>query len=155
MLDRLSPNTGSRRSRKRVGRGIGSGSGKTCGRGTKGAGARSGSRRRAYFEGGQMPLSRRVPKRGFTNIFRESYQVVNVKALGRFDAGTEVDAELLAGAGLIHSAHKPVKVLAEGDLASALKLKVNAISASARAKVEAAGGSIELIERKPGKADLS
>ncbi len=158
MLDRLSPKPGSRRPRKRVGRGIGSGSGKTCGRGTKGAGARSGWKRRPYFEGGQMPLSRRVPKRGFTNLFREPFQVVNVQALTRFDAGSAVDTAALAGAGLVHSAERPVKLLAQGEIDRALTLRVHAVSASARAKIEAAGGSVEIIERKAsktGKAESS
>lgn len=151
MLDRLSPNPGARRPRKRVGRGIGSGSGKTCGRGTKGAGARSGSKRRPYFEGGQMPLARRLPKRGFTNLFRNRFQVVNVGALDGIDASGEIDAARLAEAGLIHSAHAPVKLLAEGDVKAALKLKVQAASAQARQKVEAAGGSVEIVPAPTSK----
>jgi large subunit ribosomal protein L15 len=145
MLDQLGPNRGARRPRKRVGRGIGSGWGKTCGRGTKGAGARSGSKRRPWFEGGQIPLARRLPKRGFHNLFRVPRQVVNVKELARFDAGAELDAEALSKAGLVPRGDRPVKVLAEGDISVALKLRVDAISDSARKKVEAAGGSVELI----------
>ena len=145
MLDSLHPGAGSRRPRKRVGRGIGSGSGKTCGRGQKGAGARSGWKRRAWFEGGQMPLSRRLPKRGFTNLFREPYQVVNVKDLAGFEAGNAVDAAALAKAGLVAREDRLVKILGEGEIPVALKVQVNAVSATARQKVEAAGGSIEII----------
>ncbi len=145
MLDKLSPNRGAKRPRRRVGRGIGSGSGKTCGRGTKGQGARSGAKKRPWFEGGQIPLARRLPKRGFNNIFRDERQVVNVQALSGFAAGTDVDASALAEAGLVSNGSRPVKVLAEGEISVALKLRVNAISEGARKKVEAAGGSIELI----------
>jgi len=157
MLDQLGPNRGARRPRKRVGRGIGSGWGKTCGRGTKGAGARSGSKRRPWFEGGQIPLARRLPKRGFHNLFRVPRQVVNVKELAGFDAGAEVNAEALSKAGLVPRGDRPVKVLAEGDIAVALKLRVDAISDSARKKVEAAGGSVELISpvKYAGKAKKS
>ena len=157
MLDQLGPNPGARRPRKRVGRGVGSGWGKTSGRGTKGYGARSGSKRRSWFEGGQMPLGRRVPKRGFTNIFREPGQVVNVKELGRFDAGSEVDAEALSSAGLVPRGDRPVKILAEGEISVAVKLRVHAISGPARQKVEAAGGSVELIPpvKFPGRAKKS
>ena len=151
MLDRLSPRVGSRRPRRRKGRGIGSGSGRTCGRGQKGAGARSGSKRRPWYEGGQMPMARRLPKVGFTNLFRVEHQVVNVKDLGRFSAGSVVDAAALKGAGLVPRADRPVKVLAEGELSQAVTLKVDAISAAARQKVESAGGSVELTPT-PAKA---
>jgi large subunit ribosomal protein L15 len=151
MLDRLAPKPGSRRPRLRVGRGVGSGLAKTSGRGQKGAGARTGTRHRAQYEGGQMPLSRRLPKRGFTNIFREPFQVVNLKALQHFAAGSEVDTAALAGAGLIHSAKRPVKILAEGDVDRPLRLKVEAVSAAARAKIERAGGSVELVGAGPGQ----
>ena len=154
MLDRLAPAAGSRRPRKRVGRGIGSGSGKTCGRGQKGAGARSGFKRRPWFEGGQMPLSRRLPKRGFTNIFRRPYQVVNLKELERFDRGSAVDVETLSQAGLVARPDRPVKILGEGEIAHALKLQVDAVSAAARTKIEGAGGSIEIVatrRRKGGR----
>ena len=103
MLDRLKPNKGSRKPRKRVGRGVGSGSAKTSGRGTKGAGSRAGRKHKPHREGGQIPLVMRMPKRGFTNIFGEPVQVVNVKALARFKAGSEVDAAALADAGLVRS----------------------------------------------------
>jgi large subunit ribosomal protein L15 len=145
MLDRLKSKHGSRRPRLRVGRGVGSGLGKTSGRGQKGDGARTGTVHKAQYEGGQMPMSRRLPKRGFTNLFREPFQVVNVKALAAFDAGTEVDTDVLKRAGLIHSARRPVKILAEGEIDRALRIKVAAVSGSARAKIEAVGGSIELV----------
>jgi large subunit ribosomal protein L15 len=145
MLDRLKPNKGSRRPRKRVGRGVGSGSAKTSGRGTKGAGSRAGRKHKPHREGGQIPLVMRLPKRGFTNIFDEEVQVVNVKALARFAKGTEVDTAALSEAGLVRSTNKPIKVLGTGDLAVALKLRVSAVSASARKKIEDAGGSVEIL----------
>jgi large subunit ribosomal protein L15 len=145
MLDRLKPSPGSRRPRKRVGRGVGSGSAKTSGRGTKGAGSRAGRKHKPHREGGQIPLVMRMPKRGFTNIFDEDVQVVNVKALARFAKGADVDVAALAEAGLVRSATRPVKLLGAGDLAVPLKLRVAAVSDSARKKVEAAGGSVEII----------
>ncbi len=148
MLDRLQPKAKSRKSRRRVGRGNGSGWGKTSGRGQKGAGARSGNKRRTWFEGGQMPLSRRVPKVGFTNIFAKPQQIVNVKELGRFGAGATVSVQQLAQAGLVPRGDVAVKVLGEGEISVSLKLLVDAISDSARAKVEAAGGSIELVKTR-------
>jgi large subunit ribosomal protein L15 len=147
MLDRLKPSPGSRRPRKRVGRGVGSGSAKTSGRGTKGAGARAGRKHKPHREGGQIPLIMRMPKRGFYNhSAAEPAQVVNVKALARFAKGAEVDAAALAEAGLIRSAAKPVKLLGDGVLENAIVVRVNQASASARAKVEAAGGSVELVQ---------
>ena len=152
MLDSLSPNAGSRRPRKRKGRGRASGSGKTCGRGQKGAGARSGRKRRPFMEGGQMPLARRLPKVGFRNLFRTEYQVVNLDDLARFDTGAVIDVEGLVGAGLAAQPGGPVKLLGRGDLSVALTLKVNAVSASAKDKVEKAGGSIELVAwRRAGR----
>lgn len=148
MLDRLQRKSGSRRPRKRVGRGNGSGYGKTAGRGQKGAGARSGNKKRTWFEGGQMPLSRRLPKVGFTNIFAKPRQSLNVKALERFEKGAVVDVPMLADAGLVPRADVPVKLLGEGEIAVALTVRVDAVSASARAKVEAAGGQIELVETR-------
>jgi len=145
MLDRLKPNRGSRRPRKRVGRGVGSGSAKTSGRGTKGAGSRAGRKHKPHREGGQIPLVMRMPKRGFTNIFERQLQVVNVKALGRFASGADVDVAALAEAGLVRSATEPVKVLGSGDLGVALNLRVAAVSDSARKKIEAAGGSVEIL----------
>ncbi len=146
MLDRLKPNKGSRRPRKRVGRGVGSGSAKTSGRGTKGAGSRAGRKHKPHREGGQIPLVMRMPKRGFTNIFDADVQVVNVKALARFAKGSDVDAAALLQAGLVRSATTPVKVLGTGELSVPLKLRVSAVSESARKKIEGAGGSVEILE---------
>ncbi len=152
MLDRLKPNPGSRRKRTRVGRGIAAGRGKTAGRGQKGAGARSGSKRRPWFEGGQIPLARRIPKRGFTNIFRVPRQVVNVADLERFDKGATVDAGTLASAGLVSRPDRPVKILGQGDIQVALTVRVDAASASARQKLEAAGGTVEIqAAPRPGR----
>jgi large subunit ribosomal protein L15 len=144
-LNELSPPKGSRRNRKRIGRGTASGQGKTSGRGHKGQNARSGGGVPEWFEGGQMPLARRVPKRGFTNIFRRDFAVVNVRDLGRFTAGSVVDQEALRQAGLVKGACDGVKVLAQGDCQVALTLKVDKISAAAREKIEAAGGTVEVI----------
>ena len=143
----LSPAPGSRRVAKRLGQGIASGTGKTAGKGHKGHKARTGGGVRPGFEGGQMPLARRVPKRGFNNArFAKEYQIVNVSSLDdKFEAGREVTAEELLRAGLIRSASLPVKILAKGELARALTLKVDAVSGGARAKIEAAGGKVEVI----------
>ncbi len=148
MLDRLQRKNGSRRPRKRVGRGPGSGNGKTAGRGQKGAGARSGHKHRTWFEAGQMPLPRRVPKVGFTNIFAKPRQSLNVKALARFEKGAVVDVPALAEVGLVPRADVAVKLLGEGELGVALTVRVDAVSASARTKVEAAGGEIELVQTR-------
>ena len=142
-LHDLSPAKGSKRPKKRIGRGPGSGHGKTAGRGHKGQRSRSGFSQRAGFEGGQMPLVRRVPKRGFTNIFRTEYQVVNVARLA--DLKGEVTPESLVEQGLVRSG-QPVKVLGNGEIATALKVKAHKFSATARAKIEAAGGSCEVVE---------
>ncbi|MEZ5331516.1 MAG: 50S ribosomal protein L15 [Thermoanaerobaculia bacterium] len=142
-LSDLSPAPGSKRGRKRVGRGPGSGNGKTAGRGHKGQKSRSGHSQRAGFEGGQMPLVRRVPKRGFTNIFRTEYEVVNVGRLAGLEG--EVTPETLAAHGLV-KAGRPVKVLADGDLTVAVKISAHKFSRAAREKIEAAGGSCEVIE---------
>lgn len=143
----LSPAPGSRRKAKRLGQGIASGTGKTAGKGHKGHKARAGGGVRPGFEGGQMPLARRVPKRGFNNArFAREYQIVNVSSLNdKFEAGREVTAHDLLNAGLIRSDSLPVKILAKGDLAKALTLKVDAVSGGARAKIEAAGGKVEVI----------
>lgn len=144
----LHPPVGARRPRKRVGRGIASGSGKTSGRGTKGQNARSGGAKAPYFEGGQLPFVRRMPfKRGFVNIFKVPYAVVNVEDLGRFEPGTKVTPELLAATGLIKSPKAPVKVLGEGSLERALEVYAHSFSGSAKAKIEAAGGSAVLVEQ--------
>ena len=127
----------------RPGRGIGSGKGKTSGRGHKGFLSRSGSGKKPGFEGGQMPLQRRLPKRGFTNIFASDIAIVNVKDLDSFENGTVVDLQFLIDQGLIKKKYTMVKVLGDGDLTKSLTLKVDKVSASARIKVEAAGGKIE------------
>ena len=145
MLNELSPIPGSQQTRKRVGRGPGSGKGKTCGTGVKGQGTRSGKKIKAWFEGGQMPLYQRVPKKGFTNRFRVVNAVVNLGALSVFGEGAIVDAKALADKGLIRGSGQPVKVLAEGEAPKGLKLTVNKISTAAQAKIEAAGGSVERI----------
>ena len=145
MLNELSPIPGSQPTRKRVGRGPGSGKGKTCGTGVKGQGTRSGKKIKAWFEGGQMPLYQRVPKKGFTNRFRVVNEVVNLGALSVFGEGATVDAKALADKGLIRGSGQPVKVLAEGEAPKGLKLTVNKISTAAQAKIEAAGGRVEHI----------
>jgi len=143
MLNELSPCPGATRRRKRVGRGPGSGKGKTCGTGVKGQGTRSGKKIKPWFEGGQMPLYQRVPKKGFTNRFRVENEIVNVGDLSVFGEGATVDVKALAERGLIRGSGKPVKVLAEGDAPKGLKLTVSKISGAAKAKIEAAGGSVE------------
>jgi len=146
MLDRLEPNPGSRHRRMRVGRGPGSGKGKTCGRGVKGQGTRSaGTAVRIGFEGGQMPLHIRVPKRGFYNRFRKVVEIVNLGDLARLGEGASVDVDLLKSRGLIRGTGAPVKVLGDGDAPRNLTLRVHRISSGARKKVEEAGGSVELI----------
>lgn len=145
-LHELSPAEGSKKAVKRIGRGAGSGQGKTAGKGHKGAKARSGYSRRPGFEGGQMPLQRRVPKRGFNNIFRTEYAVVNVGALEeKFEANAVVDVESLKACGLVSKELDGVKVLANGEITKALTVKVNAVSESAKAKIEAAGGTVEVL----------
>jgi large subunit ribosomal protein L15 len=141
----LSPLEGSKKNRKRVGRGVGSGHGRTSCRGHKGQKARSGGTIVPGFEGGQMPLQRRLPKRGFTNIFRKEAAVVNLKDLNRFEASAVVDLEALKSAGLVRKAEGGVKVLGKGDLAHAITLKVDKISRTAKEKIEAAGGKVELL----------
>jgi large subunit ribosomal protein L15 len=142
-LHELSPAKGSKHSRKRLGRGPGSGTGKTAGRGEKGQKSRSGHTHRIGFEGGQMPLVRRVPKRGFTNIWRVEYTVVNLGQLEKLDpASGDVTPEVLAERGLVRSG-RPVKVLGQGEVGRAYKVKAHRFSKSARAKIEAAGGSCE------------
>ncbi|RMG92103.1 MAG: 50S ribosomal protein L15 [Zetaproteobacteria bacterium] len=140
-LNNLSPTIGARRSRKRLGCGMGSGHGKTSGRGHKGQKSRSGGKVARGFEGGQMPLIRRLPKRGFTSMAK-GYQVVNVGQLERFADGMTIDASVLYEAGLIRNAIDPVKLLARGDLNKKLEVRLAACSQSAKAKVEAAGGSV-------------
>lgn len=142
----LQPASRSKKRRKRVGRGIAAGQGKTAGRGTKGQGARTGGGKGPYFEGGQLPLVRRLPvKRGFTNIWRVEYAEVNLDRLDQFENGAEVSPETLSDAGIIKSANKPVVILARGDLDRELLVKAHRFSASARAKIEAAGGTVEVL----------
>ena len=143
-LSNLSPAPGSTHSRKRVGRGTSSGNGKTAGRGQKGQKSRSGGAPRVGFEGGQMPLSRRLPKRGFKNIFAKNIAIVNVGDLNRFDGSNPVDIVALRLAGLVRGQADGVKILGNGDVNVKLNVIVDAVSASAREKIEKAGGSIEV-----------
>ena len=144
-LHDLQPADGSARKPYRKGRGAGSGNGKTAGRGHKGQWARSGGGVRAGFEGGQMPLARRLPKRGFKNIFGTTYAPVNVSALNRFEDGTEVTTELLLESGVVSREKDGIKILGNGDLTKKLTVKAAAFSASAKEKIEAAGGKAEVI----------
>lgn len=146
-LHELCPAKGSRKKKKRLGQGLGSGKGKTAGKGHKGQKARAGVSIKANFEGGQMPLARRIPKRGFSNYrFAVRYEIVNVADLEeRFDAGSEVTAENLYALRLISGADKPVKILGVGELSKNLSVQANAYSASAAKKIEAAGGKAEVI----------
>jgi large subunit ribosomal protein L15 len=143
-LSSLSPAPGSTHSRKRVGRGTSSGNGKTAGRGQKGQKSRAGGSPRVGFEGGQMPLSRRLPKRGFKNIFAKNFAVVNVKDLNMFDGLNPVDIVALRLAGLVRGQFDGVKILGNGDVNVKLNVIVDAVSASAREKIEKAGGSVEV-----------
>lgn len=144
-LHTLQPAEGSRKERNRVGRGQGSGNGKTAGRGQKGQKQRSGGKVRLGFEGGQQPLFRRLPKRGFTNINRKDYAIVNVEALNRFDEGTTVTPALLIEAGLIKKELSGVKILGEGQLSKKLTVQAAKFSKAAEEAITAAGGSIEVI----------
>ena len=146
-LSNLTPPKGAKHAKKRIGRGQGSGQGKTAGRGHKGAKSRSGFKFKRGFEGGQMPLHRRVPKRGFHNPFRTEYAVVNLDLLSdRFDAGTVVTPELLVERGLIHGARRPIKVLARGDISKKLTVRAHKFSGKAAEKIAAAGGSAEVLD---------
>lgn len=154
MLDRLQPKPGSRQRPKRVGRGPGSGRGKTSTRGMKGQGKRSAGRETpVWFEGGQMPLSRRLPKRGFHNQHSVVAEIVNTGALSIFDEGATVDVEALVVRGLIRGSGAPVKLLADGDAPRNLTIRVHRASRSAREKVEGAGGSVELVEHSTKKQE--
>jgi len=145
-LNALQSDAGSRKTRKRKGQGIATGNGKTGGRGHKGQKSRSGGSVRRGFEGGQMPLIQRLPKRGFTPLNKKSFQLVNVGQLTAFEAGTSLDAAALFAAGLIRNAVDPIKLLGTGDLTAKLEVNVASASASAIAKIEAAGGSVKLAE---------
>lgn len=144
-LNELSPPAGSRRPRKRLGRGVGSGTGKTAGRGTKGQNSRSGGGVRPGFEGGQMPIHRRLPKRGFTNIFKKKIAVVNIRDLSKFESGSVVDEIELVRLGLVKGCRDGVKLLAQGKIDIPLTVKVHAASRGAIEKIKAAGGEVEVI----------
>ena len=145
--DTLLPVPGSKKKRKRVGRGDGSGHGTYSGRGCKGQKSRSGYKTKPGFEGGQLPLIKRLPqKRGFFNIFRTEYSVINIDKLNMFESGSEVTPEKLVSAGLVKSLRYPVKILAEGDINHPLLVKAHRFSTAAKAKIEAAGGSVEEVE---------
>lgn len=144
-LSSLHPAPGARQPRKRVGRGPGSGLGKTAGRGHKGRKSRSGGNSPPGYEGGQMPLQRRLPKRGFTNPFRKEYEVVNLQSLGRFAAGSVVDPAALAQAGLAGKHGGRIKILGKGTIEHALTVKAHGFSESAKAAIEAKGGSVEVL----------
>jgi len=145
-LNSLKPPYGAVKKKKRVGRGDSSGHGSTCGRGQKGQKARSGGQVKSYFEGGQMPLYRRLPKRGFKNIFKREYTIVNIRDLvKKFKENEEITPEKLLEVGLVKKKKQPIKILAEGDISFPLQIKIHKISQQARAKIEAAGGRVEVI----------
>ena len=139
-LDSLKPVKGSTKNRKRVGRGHGSGLGKSAGRGDKGAGQRSGFKRRSWFEGGQMSIARRLPMRGFTNIFKKEFQIVNLDRIEALNLA-DIDAQILKDNGLIRSALKPVKILGNGELKSKINITATVFSETAKQKIEKAGGT--------------
>jgi len=143
-LNELLPPDGSRGTRKRVGRGVGSGKGKTAGRGTKGHKSRSGGGVRPGFEGGQMPIHRRLPKGGFTNIFKKKIVVINIRDLARFESGSIVDEAALVRVGLVKGRKDGIKLLGQGEIKIPLTIKVNEASKNAREKIIAAGGNIEV-----------
>ncbi len=144
-LSELQPSPGSKHKKKRVGRGPGSGWGKTAGRGHKGQNSRAGGPKGPGFEGGQMPLTRRIPKRGFTNIFRQAWAIVNLRDLQRFAADSVVDDAALKEAGLVGVKTQRIKLLAQGEVTVPLTVKVQAVSAQARERIEAAGGRVEVL----------
>ena len=143
-LSNLRPSPGAKKERKRLGRGPGSGLGKTSGKGHKGKGARSGGNTPPGYEGGQMPLSRRLPKRGFRNLFREEFAIVNLGSLERFSTGSIVDIETLRGAGFVRNGKK-IKILADGTLTKSLTIRAHAFSEKAREKITALGGAAEVV----------
>jgi large subunit ribosomal protein L15 len=144
-LHELKPAEGSRKERKRLGRGIGSGQGKTAGKGHKGQNARSGGGVRLGFEGGQTPLFRRLPKRGFTNIHRKEFAIVNLDVLNRFEEGTEVTPELLIETGVVKNEKAGIKILAKGNVEKKLTVKAHKFSSTAKEAIEAVGGTTEVI----------
>ncbi len=143
-LNELSPQIGSKKPRKRVGRGVGSGTGKTAGRGTKGYNSRSGGGVRPGYEGGQMPIHRRLPKRGFTNIFRKQISIINIRDLTNFESGSIVDEAALVSKGLVKGRRDGIKLLAKGEIDYPLTVKIHRISKAAKEKIEAAGGNIKV-----------
>ena len=144
-LSELQPSPGSKHSKKRVGRGPGSGWGKTAGRGHKGQNSRAGGPKGPGFEGGQMPLTRRIPKRGFTNIFRQPWAIINLRDLKKFAADSVVDEAALKEAGLVRTTIRRIKLLAVGEVTVPLTVKVQAVSAQAKERIEAAGGRVEVV----------
>ena len=144
-LSELSPSPGSKHKKKRVGRGPGSGQGRTASRGMKGQNSRAGAGKGPGFEGGQMPLLRRIPKRGFTNIFRKPWAIVNLRDLNRFPADSVVDEAALRDAGLVKAQAQRIKLLGQGEVTVALVVKVQAVSTQARGRIEAAGGRVEVV----------
>ncbi len=144
-LNELSPSDRSRRPRKRLGRGVGSGTGKTAGRGSKGHNSRSGGGVRPGFEGGQMPIHRRLPKRGFTNIFKKHFVVINLRDLSRFEENTVIDEAELIRSGLVKGKREGIKLLGHGEIKHPLTIKVNKASKTATQKIEAAGGKVEVV----------
>lgn len=143
-LHELSPAEGSKKNKKRVGRGVGSGNGKTAGRGTKGQKSRSGGGVRPGFEGGQMPIHRRLPKRGFTNIFKKCIAIINVKDLDRFESGSTVDEIALIQKGLVKGTYDGIKLLGKGEISYPLTVQISNVSKAAREKIESAGGKVEV-----------
>ena len=143
-LDSLNPAKGSVKNKKRIGRGNGSGSGKTSGRGHKGSGQRSGNKKRPWFEGGQMPLARRLPRRGFKNIFREEFQIVNICDIVKIQKVSKVDPVILNENGLIRSALKPVKILGKGEIDVKINITASSFSEAAKNKIENAGGTVTI-----------
>ena len=144
-LNELSPPKGSRKNRKRLGRGVGTGKGKTAGRGTKGQNSRSGGGVRPGFEGGQMPFQRRLPKRGFTNIFKKEIAVINIRDLSKFESGSIVDEVALVRMGLVKGRRDGIKLLGNGEIKIPLTIKLNGVSKGAKEKIIAAGGNVEVI----------
>ena len=145
MIHQLAPAKGSKQKRKRIARGQGSGHGKTACRGHKGQKSRSGGGPRPGFEGGQMPLQRRLPKRGFTNIFKKRYNIINIQDLDRFEINSKIDFDTLKNKGLIRNKIKEIKLLAKGDITKPISIQVNKISIAARKKLERAGGMVEIV----------
>lgn len=144
-LSKLKPASGARKDKKRLGRGEGSGRGVTAGRGNKGYLSRGGAKKRSWFEGGQMPLQRRLPKYGFTNIHRKEFQIVNVEDLEKIKNKSDITPEILLENGLIRKKSVPVKILGNGELKSKVNIKINAISKTAQEKIEKQGGSVTLL----------